>query len=281
MIYPISLYNFGKVCKDSVIAGNVLRRLCKQNIKLSEVEQMFYDMIANDNGWMDERLQVKREKERERKAALRSKNRAKDGAAQNGEVEKEEDVPQCPKDNAGQAGTDGMSQGQTDVPHPSFLPTSLPSSLPTSPESVCAASPARVVKVEGELTVERVVEVATSIMGIPEWYARYWHRLMTKIDWQGRNGESVKPTWRKTLMGYWNRESGEKKAELEALWEARNKKLEPEAFKENDWILCTERCVHCTGVGCLKGIKTPPQFWEHSSIPEECPEFLELVKEEA
>ena len=55
MIYPVTLYNFGKVCKSSLAAGNVLRALCKQAVKLTPEEETIFAMIQNDSGWMDER----------------------------------------------------------------------------------------------------------------------------------------------------------------------------------------------------------------------------------
>ncbi len=72
MIYPVTLYNFGKVCKSSLAAGNVLRALCKQAVKLTPEEETIFAMIQNDSGWMDERVEQQRErwKERQRKSRM-------------------------------------------------------------------------------------------------------------------------------------------------------------------------------------------------------------------
>ncbi len=114
MIYPVTLYNFGKVCRNSTTAGNVLRALCKQKVELTESERIVVDMIQNDSEWMNERVEQKREKERTRKAAFRASR----------------NVPQCPKDNAGHDGT-GRDTAMSRTLPPS-LPPSLPSSLPPS-----------------------------------------------------------------------------------------------------------------------------------------------------
>lgn len=276
MIYPISLYNFGKVCKNSTMAGNVLRKLCKQDVELDENEQMVYEMIANDNGWMDERMQVKREKERVRKAERRAQNRAMDGAAQDAKVQDKVNVPQCPTDKTGQGGTSEVSQGQRGVPHPSYLPTSLPSSLPSSPESESVVAPARSVRiVNSSLDKKTVVGTATGVMGIPQWYAEYWYDLMEKIAWEGRNGANVKDSWRKTLMSYWQRESEQKKAEIKAEAEAQRKAAIVQEPTEADWVLCAERCKNCheqaNGTHSCYWLRKPPTM--HNCPPEECKDF--------
>ncbi len=73
MIYPSTLYNFCKSCTDSAMIGNVLRALCGQDVELSVSEEMLYKMIANDNKWMDERLEAKKERVAARQRKLRER----------------------------------------------------------------------------------------------------------------------------------------------------------------------------------------------------------------
>lgn len=75
MIYPTTLYNFCKSCNDSKMIGNVLRALCGQDVELSVSEQMLYKMIANDNKWMDERLETKKERTAARQREFRNRNK--------------------------------------------------------------------------------------------------------------------------------------------------------------------------------------------------------------
>ena len=49
--------------------------------------------------------------------------------------------------------------------------------------------------------------------------------------------------------------------------------------KENrtyDWTLCKERCANCTGSGCRKGVKIPPDQTEWPESPETCGFFARL-----
>lgn len=111
MIKPETLYNFGKTCRNSVVAGNVLRALCRQSVELSEYERNMVDMIQNDSEWMDERIEEKRAKERERKRTYRK--------------------GECPEMSHGQSGTPECPADKVSVPcfphHPSIHPSTHPS----------------------------------------------------------------------------------------------------------------------------------------------------------
>ena len=48
-------------------------------------------------------------------------------------------------------------------------------------------------------------------------------------------------------------------------------------LQECNWELCSERCRNCTGNGCAKGVKTPPNQERNPRPPEECSHFLRLV----
>ena len=51
----------------------------------------------------------------------------------------------------------------------------------------------------------------------------------------------------------------------------------PPSMRNWNWELCSERCRNCTGNGCAKGIKTPPDQERNPRPPEECDHFLRLV----
>ncbi len=95
MIKPATLYNFGKMVTDPVVAGHVLMALCKQDIALSPMEQVIVKMVAQDSEWMEERIEENKAKERERKRAYRKSTESTQcpemSQGQNG-------TPQCPKD---------------------------------------------------------------------------------------------------------------------------------------------------------------------------------------
>lgn len=88
MICPTALYNFGKVCSNSSLAGDVLRYLCGQAIELSPEARLVVDMISNDNTWMDERIAEKRAAAAERQRKAREKKNES----------KSHDVTQCHSD---------------------------------------------------------------------------------------------------------------------------------------------------------------------------------------
>lgn len=50
----------------------------------------------------------------------------------------------------------------------------------------------------------------------------------------------------------------------------------PVVVKADDWALCSERCANCTGCGCKRGVKIPPQMWNHPTTPEECQMFARI-----
>ena len=76
------------------------------------------------------------------------------------------------------------------------------------------------------------------------------------------------------------------KAHLRAWWknekdrgQYEKPKATPRKFTAADWLLCAERCAHCTGNGCGKGITTPPDKGAHQCPPEECKEFAAIAAE--
>ena len=113
MIYPTTLYNFCKSCNDSEMIGNVLRALCGQDVELSIAEQMLYKMIANDNKWMDERLEVKKERTAARQREFRNRNKKE---AENPKVQN--DAESCENEQLSQEASRFVTQdGVTNVCH--------------------------------------------------------------------------------------------------------------------------------------------------------------------
>ena len=113
MIYPTTLYNFCKSCNDSEMIGNVLRALCGQDVELTIAEQMLYKMIANDNKWMDERLEVKKERTAARQREFRNRN--KQGS---GKSKVQNDAESCENEQLSQEASRFVTQdGVTNVCH--------------------------------------------------------------------------------------------------------------------------------------------------------------------
>lgn len=81
MIKPASLWGLFKTCESSEWLGTVCRALGGQEVTLDFGQQQAVRMISLDSGWLDEAVEAKREKWRERQKA----HRAKDGAAQDAE----------------------------------------------------------------------------------------------------------------------------------------------------------------------------------------------------
>ena len=109
MIKPESLWTLCKECPDSKWIGDILRKLGGQEVELDFGQQQMFKAISQDSEWMDERIEKNRERERQRKVAYRARL----------EKKADKDVPRCPT----------LSQGQTRVPHPTYLPPYLPTYL--------------------------------------------------------------------------------------------------------------------------------------------------------
>ena len=106
MIKPESLWSLCKSCPDSKWIGDIMRALGGQEVTLDFGQRQMLSAIQNDSQWMDERFEKKRERMRKRICDYRERKRKSD----------ETDVTPC---NALQA-------LQTDVTHPTSLPTYLP-----------------------------------------------------------------------------------------------------------------------------------------------------------
>ena len=66
-----------------------------------------------------------------------------------------------------------------------------------------------------EPTLAEVEGLAKNVLGIPDWYARWWHRYMTAADWRTNRGERVtRQNWRPLIMTWWRNASGEEREEI-------------------------------------------------------------------
>jgi hypothetical protein len=127
-----------------------------------------------------------------------------------------------------------------------------------------------------------VASVAESAMGVPRWYAEWWYGEMSARDWRNTNGSLIgNQNWRPTLKAWYNRAKPEELEKIRDEHERRTRELQPPADmgKPEFWLLCAERCANCTGAGCRRGVKTPPDRMDPARPPEECPRFQPLPEE--
>ena len=55
-----------------------------------------------------------------------------------------------------------------------------------------------------EPTEAEVVAFAENVMGVPTWYARWWHRYMVSVGWTTNRGERVdRKNWRPLMKTWW------------------------------------------------------------------------------
>ena len=55
-----------------------------------------------------------------------------------------------------------------------------------------------------EPTEAEVVAFAENVMGVPSWYARWWHRYMVSVGWTTNRGERVdRKNWRPLMKTWW------------------------------------------------------------------------------
>lgn len=250
MIKPASLWGLFKTCESSEWLGTVCRALGGQEITLDFGQQQAVRVISLDSGWLDEAVEAKREKWREKKARQRGLNGDK------GDKGEMSTVPQCPP--------------------PSILPSVLPSHS-TSVECEREGARARVVVV-GNPDLKTVVGLS-KLMGIPEWYAGWWWHNMEASGWVKTNGAPVGlDNWRAVLKAWWNRADEKEQARIQADIRAKDseKTAQERVYGDEDWVLCYERCSRCTGRSCASGVKVPPALQERPISPEECPKFKAL-----
>ncbi len=55
-----------------------------------------------------------------------------------------------------------------------------------------------------EPTEAEVVSFAENVMGVPTWYAKWWHRYMVSVGWTTNRGERVdRKNWRPLMKTWW------------------------------------------------------------------------------
>ena len=124
------------------------------------------------------------------------------GGGKNGAKEsKERDIPPTPpieKETKENLGTDRLID---------TLGPSASASGNQSIDPLIEVSERDVREVRGgslEPTEQEVATIATTALGIPGWYAKWWHRYMTAADWTTNRGERVnRRNWRPLMMTWW------------------------------------------------------------------------------
>ena len=60
-----------------------------------------------------------------------------------------------------------------------------------------------------------VESVAKNCMGLPDWYARWWHRYMSAAGWRTNRVDRVtRQNWRPLIMTWWRNASDEEREEI-------------------------------------------------------------------
>ncbi|HBO99113.1 MAG TPA: hypothetical protein DD637_04680 [Verrucomicrobia bacterium] len=281
MIKPESLWGLFKNCTDSKWLGDICRALGGQDVDLDFGQTQMLQSIKQDSEWMDERMEAQREKERERKRNFRmSRNvpgTTRDTVVSRGQT----NVPQCPGDNTGHRNVPGTDACPVPSIHPSIPPSPPPSNLPSNSVCVCS-SRARTHGESGdpEATppnptvppLAEVVTAATTVMGIPEAYARWWHREMDACGWRTTSGMAVtRQNWRPLLATWHRRADGKELTEAQAL--QTRQEAGKRTFTAADWKPCADRCGLFRNGVCTRGSIIPPEKCRDPFPPEQCPYF--------
>ncbi len=303
VIKPDALYNLCKKCPDSKWVGDIVRRLCGQEVELDFGQTQSYEIVRDDCIAFERRMDEIRARDAKRKAAYRARKDA-DNAGHRGtdgtgaKSANATDVPSCPmgqdgttRDTVGQSAelstkVDKLStrkpenvdnRGTDACPTPTYHPTTHPSLPPstlpsTHPVGVCAnTAPART---RGDVPDEAtVVATATSSMGVGAAYARWWWREMEARGWRNTDGSRIgHDNWRPTLKAWRNRATERELAEIEAE-ERKRAAARPRAWRPEDWLLCAERCANFRDGRCAGGCITPPDRRPRPIPPEECQHY--------
>lgn len=141
---------------------------------------------------------------------------------------------------------------------------------------------------------EEVLREAARRIGMTDAEVRGWVGYMEEVGWAFANGKPVDECNFRRSLRMWHvveqskayaappggrassraeevrrlAEAGE--ARRVAQEEASRRALAREA---SAWVLCAERCAHCAGVLCARGMAIPPQLRARPVPPEECPRF--------
>jgi len=122
-----------------------------------------------------------------------------------------------------------------------------------------------------------VVTAATSTIGVPEWYARWWYQQMVAYNWTSTKGVPIgHGNWRAMLKAWHNRSLGDRKEYERVRAEFEAKKPKAVKVTAADWCLCSERCSKYIDGRCKAGKVVPPQLRPHQIPPEECDGFASI-----
>ena len=136
------------------------------------------------------------------------------------------------------------------------------------------------------LSFEEILSVADQL-GIPHWYADYWVKSMSAKGWKMADGAPIK-NWRALLSTWWMRASDRQKAQIEAEYEAAQKrateeKEDPEpviVFTARHWHGCQSQCANFREGKCVCGAKRPACFCAcNDGFTEKCRAFKPLPVE--
>ena len=272
MIKPTSYWALHKTC-DPYTLGRVAATLGGQSVEppLNAAEAALVEVIRQDSEWMDERIEENRERWVKRARA----RRAKDGAGQDGRQGEppplSRDVTQCHGDKVRQGETPPLSRDVT--VHPYIHPSVHPSSTLDLDKSKSASTHNARVRADAPELGE-VVSAATSTMGVPEWYARWWYEQMVAYDWTTTKGGRIgHGNWRAMLKAWHNRSLGDPKEYERVRSECEARKPRVVEVRAEDWELCAERCARFREGRCAAGKVVPPQMRPRPIPPEECDGF--------
>lgn len=118
---------------------------------------------------------------------------------------------------------------------------------------------------DGEL-----VELAEGC-GVPLAFAKERLAEWKRSGWTTTQGKQItRESLAAFLVSWWKNEKNPERYETP-------KAKPPRKFTAADWALCAERCAHCTGNGCGKGIATPPDKGQWQKPPQECNHFAAIA----
>ena len=135
------------------------------------------------------------------------------------------------------------------------------------------------------VSLGEAVNVARS-MGIPDWYAAYWHKSMSASGWVTTRGRKItERSWPALLMKWWANSSETEKARVLADYNAEQKSAAEEAddpepviaFTLRHWHGCQSMCANFQHGKCVCGAKRPACFCAcNDGFTEKCRAFKPL-----
>lgn len=267
MIKPASYWALHKDA-DAVTLGRVGLALAGREGELSpplaHAEKLIVAMIRHDSEWMDESIAAKKKRVAEAVKRHREKKKAENASENVNDVMI---TPITPPSNI-----------TSECNAPSLLPSSVLPSSALSKDNECVEPHTRT---RGDIPeLKTVVTVATTAMGVPEYYARWWYAEMMARDWTDTQGRMIgNRNWRSVLKSWYNRAKPDELARIES--EAKAAKKSAPNVEPKDWVLCAERCANYRkGFKCAAGCKIPPPKTANPHPPEECIHYMAYMAED-